>query len=332
MLRLRPILRCVSTSSVIFSSASMATEPIKVEKSALKELRTRTGYSYVNCRKAILEFGNDRLDEAEKWLRELAEKEGWKKAAKLSKRQTKHGLVSAIAEGSRAALVEINCETDFVARGDQFRELVEKVSLASLKSAKTFDPLPGEKISLVFKDFDSLELLDGTSAREALNATINKLGENMIVPPVTLIVSQPGVSLWGYTHPPGGSERVQMGMFAAVVGLEREKEDAFPLEKLGRQICQHIIGMKSETLGEPPEKSTSAAEGQEKDEVKTSSSEAEESGEVTTTQIDDKETCLLRQAFLLNPSQTVFDYVTGHGVKVIDFHRAEIGEKSDEQK
>lgn len=325
MLRLRPILRCVPATSVALVSASFATDPMKVDKAALKHLRSRTGYSYVNCRKALLQFGNDRLEEAEKWLKDMAEKEGWNKAAKLKKRQTKQGLVSAIADGNRAALAEIYCETDFVARSSRFKQLVEKVTLGSLKAAQGFDPLPGEKTSIVFKDFDSLELVDGTLASDSLREAINELGENMIVPPVTLILSQPDVSLWGYAHPPGSGGGVYMGTFASVVALEKEREVGFPIETLGRQLCQQIIGMKAETVGLPPEPDTSPSKTEDGGSRNPASQEEDE--EIHVTQVDEKETSLLRQSFILNPTQTVYDYVSQHGIKVVNFYRAEIGEK-----
>ncbi|VDD86580.1 unnamed protein product [Enterobius vermicularis] len=325
MLRLNTVLRCIPASSFLLSAASVATEPMKIDKAALKQLRSRTGFSYVNCRKALLQFGSDRLDEAEKWMREMAVKEGWDKATKLKSRQTKQGLVSAISDGNRAALVEVYCETDFVARGDPFKSLVEKVAHAAIKSAETFDPLPEEKISLIYKDFDSLNLVDGTPAKDALRGTINEVGENIVVPPVTLVLSQPDVSLWSYAHPPGVIGNVYMGTFASVVGLEKERDDSVPIDKLGRQLCQQIIGMRAEKVGLPPEPNGDKSDSED-NETKAKLSEDEEE-EVT--HIDEKETSLLRQSFMLDPSQTVFDYITGHGVKVVDFYRVEVGEKAN---
>ncbi|PAV70767.1 hypothetical protein WR25_05400 isoform B [Diploscapter pachys] len=106
-----------------FSTAAPA-ETQKIDKEALSKLRKRTGYSFVNCKKALLQCGPDNLAEAEKWLRDNAAKEGWAKAAKLSSRETTQGLVGLQAEGNVATLVELSCETDFVARGESFKNLV----------------------------------------------------------------------------------------------------------------------------------------------------------------------------------------------------------------
>uniref|UniRef100_A0A0K0D2V5 Elongation factor Ts, mitochondrial n=1 Tax=Angiostrongylus cantonensis TaxID=6313 RepID=A0A0K0D2V5_ANGCA len=88
------------------------------------KLRKRTGYSFVNCRKAILQFGPGNLEEAVKWLNQKAQTEGWEKATKLSSRPTTQGLIAVKSTESVAAVTELNCETDFVARGDNFKDLV----------------------------------------------------------------------------------------------------------------------------------------------------------------------------------------------------------------
>uniref|UniRef100_A0A0M3I9F5 Elongation factor Ts, mitochondrial n=1 Tax=Ascaris lumbricoides TaxID=6252 RepID=A0A0M3I9F5_ASCLU len=312
---------------------------------ALKELRKRTGYSYVNCRKALLQYGPERLEDAEKWLRELAAKEGWTKAANLSHRQVKNGLVSVITEGHTAAVVEVNCETDFVARGTDFKNLVELITLSALLASKEYaatssasgerfvvkskligklgENITVSKVQLIVADpgvalfgyahprvFDSLKSTSGdASLREALTSVIGKLGENITVSKVQLIVADPGVALFGYAHPREGTSHVDMGKFVSVVGLRRPH--AGPSETLGPPVVEAEGSNKVESFDRG---------NSEKDE----NSEADE--EVQTTQIDESETRLLHQSFMLNPSQTVYEYVTGHGAKIVDFFRTEIGE------
>uniref|UniRef100_A0A0N5AET6 Elongation factor Ts, mitochondrial n=1 Tax=Syphacia muris TaxID=451379 RepID=A0A0N5AET6_9BILA len=283
MLRLRCMLCSLSPKLGFAALSSAAEQCFKVDKEALKELRSRTGYSYVNCRKALCQFGNDKLEEAEKWLKQMAEKEGWNRATKLKSRVTRQGLVSAIAEGHRAALVRVYCETDFVARGKRFKDLVILSFLTRLWK------------------LESLHLIDGTPASKVLRDLITEIGENIVVPPVTLIASQPEINLWSYAHPPNIAKNVYMGTFASVVGLEGKSKVGFPLEKLGRQLCQQIIGMKYVYF------------------VLTN----------CVTQVDEKETQLLRQSFMLNPSQTVYDYINEHSIKVISFYRIELGEGSN---
>lgn len=95
------------------------------------KLRRKTGYSFVNCKKALETCGGD-LKQAESWLHKQAQKEGWSKAAKLRGRKTKEGLIGLLQEGNTSVLVEVNCETDFVSRNLKFQQLVQQVALGTL--------------------------------------------------------------------------------------------------------------------------------------------------------------------------------------------------------
>ncbi|XP_053518021.1 elongation factor Ts, mitochondrial isoform X5 [Artibeus jamaicensis] len=100
-------------------------------KELLMKLRRKTGYSFVNCKKALETCGGD-LKQAEHWLHEQAQKEGWSKAAKLHGRKTKEGLIGLLQEENTTVLVEVNCETDFVSRNLKFQQLVQQVALGTM--------------------------------------------------------------------------------------------------------------------------------------------------------------------------------------------------------
>nr|XP_035112131.2 elongation factor Ts, mitochondrial isoform X6 [Callithrix jacchus] len=100
-------------------------------KELLMKLRRKTGYSFVNCKKALETCGED-LKQAEIWLHKQAQKEGWSKAAKLQGRKTKEGLIGLLQEGNITVLVEVNCETDFVSRNLKFQQLVQQVALGTM--------------------------------------------------------------------------------------------------------------------------------------------------------------------------------------------------------
>jgi elongation factor Ts len=117
------------------SAAAPNTSPAS-KKEALALLRKRTGYSYTNIRKAIDQFGPEKIDEAEKWLKELAVKEGWAKAAKLGSRVASQGLLAVESSNNAAAVIELNCETDFVARSDVFKHLLEEITQAAIMLEK----------------------------------------------------------------------------------------------------------------------------------------------------------------------------------------------------
>ncbi|XP_037703081.1 elongation factor Ts, mitochondrial isoform X2 [Choloepus didactylus] len=100
-------------------------------KELLMKLRRKTGYSFVNCKKALETCGED-LKQAESWLHKQAQKEGWSKVAKLHGRKTKEGLIGLLQEGNTTVLVEVNCETDFVSRNLKFQQLVHQVALGTM--------------------------------------------------------------------------------------------------------------------------------------------------------------------------------------------------------
>uniref|UniRef100_A0A8C5XHX2 Elongation factor Ts, mitochondrial n=1 Tax=Microcebus murinus TaxID=30608 RepID=A0A8C5XHX2_MICMU len=100
-------------------------------KELLMKLRRKTGYSFVNCKKALETCGGD-LKQAEVWLHKQAQQEGWSKAAKLHGRKTKEGLIGLLQEGNVTVLVEVNCETDFVSKNLRFQQLVQQVALGTM--------------------------------------------------------------------------------------------------------------------------------------------------------------------------------------------------------
>ncbi|PAV58901.1 hypothetical protein WR25_08890 [Diploscapter pachys] len=321
-----------------FSTAAPA-ETQKIDKEALSKLRKRTGYSFVNCKKALLQFGPDNLAEAEKWLRDNAAKEGWAKAAKLSNRETTQGLVGLQAEGNVATLVELSCETDFVARGESFKKLLEELTVSMMHHAEKQPPTELEhRIHVIHHEIDCLSTPEGRPLREVVAMAVGNLGENINVRSLRTFRSPPGTSLFGFSHPREGTNRVPMGRYAALIALKRIYRDGlFPTEKLAHQICQHIIGMRSESLNDPPVASETEQKQENKEEAKQSNAKEEEQDELNefykgnVTTIDENETALLRQAFMLNPRQTVASYLKDHEAEVLDFIRLELGgdKKSD---
>lgn len=137
----------------IYTTRQLYNTGAGLEKSALSALRKKTGYTFANCKKA-LELHNNDVNEvrererkteitnilidsystwqAEKWLNQQAQSLGWSKATKLADRVTTQGLVGVLVNGNRGAMVELNCETDFVARNDTFKRFVDYVSRIAL--------------------------------------------------------------------------------------------------------------------------------------------------------------------------------------------------------
>ncbi len=139
-----------------------------VDTKLIKELREKTGAGINDCREALLESKGD-LKKAE----EILQKKGFEKAAKKGDRETGQGLVESYVHAGRiGVLVELNCETDFVARTDEFKTLAHEIALqvSSMNPKNTEELLKQEYIRDGSKTIDDL-----------VKAAIAKLGENIVL-------------------------------------------------------------------------------------------------------------------------------------------------------
>jgi elongation factor Ts len=130
----------------------------------VKDLRDKTGAGMMDCKAALTETGGD-VEAAIDWLR----KKGMMKAAKKAGRVAAEGLIGVAVGGDAGALVEVNAETDFVARNDQFKDFVKKTADIALKEAGDLD-------KLLNKPMDG-----GASVQQTLTEMVAKIGENMSV-------------------------------------------------------------------------------------------------------------------------------------------------------
>ncbi|KAM8802850.1 elongation factor Ts, mitochondrial isoform 2-T2 [Rhynchonycteris naso] len=271
-------------------------------KELLMNLRRKTGYSFVNCKKALETCVGD-LKQAESWLHEQAQKEGWSKAAKLHGRKTKEGLVGLLQDGNTTVLVEVNCETDFVSRNLKFQQLVQQVAFGTMLHCQSLkDQLP--TYSKGFLNSSELSELPAGPEREGslkdqLALAIGKLGENMTLKRAAWVKVPAGFYVGSYVHGAMHSPSLHslvLGKYGALVICETSEWKA-NLEDLGRRLGQHVVGMAPLSVG---------------------SLDDEPGGEA--------ETKMLSQPYLLDPSITLGQYVQPHGVNVVDFVRFECGE------
>lgn len=284
----RQLFRSMYTNYVLYEAP---------KKSLLSKLRKKTGYTFVNCRKA-LEVNDNDMAKAEQWLKDQAQKEGWSQATKLQSRITTQGLIAMITKNNHGALVEINCETDFVARNKKFHDLAEIIVSTVLKHGMTI-----EQNSLINKTLLHTELItklsadDGKSLGDHSALTIGSIGENVNIRRALCMSVQPGVYLYGCTHPsPINPVPSSFGRYGALVAIKSNKNK----EVLGMQLCQHIIGMNPVKIGNP---------------------KIDEPFD----NIED-EPVMLYQEFLLDPSLSIQQLLQSEQIEVLDFARFEIGE------
>lgn len=266
--------------------------------SALATLRKNTGYSLSICKKALSETDND-IAAAEKWLKEQAQAQGWAKAQKLQGRNTSQGLLGVVIKAQNAAMVEVNCETDFVARNQQFISLLKQVGESCVGQGQggsssdqplTRTVLSNDQVSAVA----SVEA--GKTVGDLVALNIGQLGENIALGQARLFSAGHGVKLAAQCHPSSGEGVEQgwsCGRYAAV--LAYRPPSAFPEgvseEVFIKQLCQHIVGMAPTCLSDE----------------------------------EDRENSLLHQAFLLDEDKKVSEVLDSAGVEVVDFVRAEVG-------
>uniref|UniRef100_A0A182NF87 Elongation factor Ts, mitochondrial n=1 Tax=Anopheles dirus TaxID=7168 RepID=A0A182NF87_9DIPT len=290
------------------------------EKSALAALRKKTGYTFANCKKA-LELHNNDLAKAELWLKEQAQAMGWSKATKLEGRNTAQGLIGVLVQRNAGAMVEVNCETDFVARNVSFQRFVQVASAACVRHLENVEADANlTKVGLNSEALKQLVLEDGKSLGDHLALMIGTVGENASLNRAICYKAPDSIQLTGYVHPAPSEEIPQdvplLGKYGSLLAFKAENHstvqegiDGASLTgaQVARKVCQHIVGMKPERIGEAGKDEPAADK--------------------------DDETCLIHQEYLVDPSYTVGEVLEASRVHIVDFQRFECGEKSktDEQ-
>ncbi|MDE2184506.1 MAG: elongation factor Ts [Alphaproteobacteria bacterium] len=189
----------------------------EITAALVKDLRDKTGAGMMDCKRALSETGGDQ-EAAIDWLR----KHGYAKAAKKAGRVAAEGLVGVAVGGDAGALVEVNSETDFVARNDQFKEFVKSAAQIALTEGGSVEKMLEKPIG-------------GVAMRQALTDLIAKIGENMSVRRAVALAVSPGV-VAHYVHNAMGPELGKIGVLVAL----KSTADKAKLAALGKQIAMHI--------------------------------------------------------------------------------------------
>ena len=198
-----------------------------ISANQIKDLREMTGAGMMDCKKALVETNGNR-DEAVDWLR----KKGLAKAAKKAGRIAAEGLVAVAVSGRSAVVVELNSETDFVARNEQFQQLAEGIAKAALN-------VKGDTEALKASAFPGTS----QSVEEQIAESIAVIGENMNLRRAAYVEVNKGV-ISSYVH---NAVKPGLGKIGVLVALESDKEDA-RIAELGKQIAMHIAAAKPEAL------------------------------------------------------------------------------------
>lgn len=194
---------------------------MEISAKLVKELREKTNAAMMNCKKALEETGGD-LNAAAEYLR----KKGLMDAAKKTSRVAADGLiaVSTGADDKKCTLVELNSETDFVAKNDKFQTLALQISDVCANCAD------------VNQAMDQV-LQDGTKVVDAINALIALVGENITLRRIAHVSVERGI-VSTYLHNASGAG---LGKIGVGIALESNCSNTFALKELGKKLAMHIV-------------------------------------------------------------------------------------------
>ena len=191
----------------------------------VKELRESTGAGMMDCKAALNETAGD-MTAAQDWLR----KKGLSKAAKKAGRVAAEGLIGTKVQGVKGVVVEVNSETDFVARNDLFQGLVKMIADVALDAGADVEEIKATKVGAI-------------TIADAINDTIAKVGENMTLRRAAALNVSKG-AIGQYVH---NSVADGLGKIGVLVGLESPGK-ADELVALGRMVAMHIAASNPQAV------------------------------------------------------------------------------------
>ena len=267
--------------------------------SDVKELREKTGAGMLDCKKA-LEATEGNMEKAIDWLRE----KGISKAAKKEGRIAAEGVCQILVDGNDAVILEVNSETDFVAKNEEFTKFVDYLANIILKND--------------FKDNEEvLNYVDGSETiNDKLISIISKIGEKINFRRFEKVVKEDSQVFGTYKHMGG-----RIGTLVVLDGTT---------EEVARDVAMHAAAMNPTaiTRDQVPAEIVEHESHVIKEQVMQEGKPADIAEKMVAGRLNKfyKEICLEEQAFVKDSSMTVLDYVKNNGGKIVSMIRFEVGE------
>ena len=273
-----------------------------VTASMVKELREKTGAGMMDCKKALQETDGD-MDQAIDYLRE----KGISKAAKKADRIAAEGSAYTLTEGNTAVLFEVNCETDFVTKNDQFKTLLSELAkhLLSQKPANVEEalqqPLHG----------------DGETVETFINNNIAKIGEKLSLRRFIIAEKTDNDAFGAYIH--------MGGNIGVLTVLEGTTDETF-----AKDIAMHIAAVNPRFVSRDAVDAETVEK--EREVLKQQALNEGKPEKIVEKMVEGRlgkffeEICLLEQSFVKDPDQKVKQLVADKGATIADFARYEVGE------
>lgn len=287
-----------------------------ISASLVKELRDKTGAGMMDCKAALTETAGD-LEAAVDWLR----KKGLAKAAKKASRIAAEGLIGIALSPGKGAVVEVNSETDFVARNDQFQGLVRMIAQVALDVGADVEKIKAAKVG-------------STTVEEAISSAIATIGENMTLRRAAELAAKPG-AVASYMHNSVGEGLGKIGVLVALKSTGKADD----LMALGRLVAMQVAASNPQAVD--PSGLDSALVAREKEVIADKARAQGKPDKVIEKIVESglktyyKEVCLLDQPYIHDPAKTVAqalkeaEKTVGAPIAVTGFVRYALGEGID---
>lgn len=270
-----------------------------ISANLVKELRESTGAGMLDCKKA-LEATNGNMEEAITWLRE----KGISKAAKKADRIAAEGLASVLVEGNNAVILEVNSETDFVAKNEEFTSMVESISKTIINSNAT---TVEEALQLT---------VDGESVEQLIINKTAKIGEKLSLRRFEKVTKEDNQAFGSYLH---------MGGKIAVLTVVSDTTS-----EVAKDVAMHAAAMRPVVVRR--EELASDVVNKEREILKEQAMNEGKPAEIAEKMVEGRllkfyqESCLEEQAFIKDDSMNVATYVKNNGGSIAKMIRYEVGE------
>lgn len=271
----------------------------------IKDLRERTGAGMMDCKKALEATEHD-IEKAIEWLRE----NGIAKAAKKGDRVASEGLTKIYIEGNKAILLELNSETDFVAKNEQFLDLLDKIAKAILNSdAKTVE--------------EALEInVDGETLNDLIISATATIGEKITLRRFSILTKNDDQRFVTYSH--------MGGRIGSVLVVEGESCDA------EQQVAMHVAATNPQYLDSS--EIDEAVIAKEREVLRKEALNEGKPENIVDKMVEGRlnkyleEICLVNQQFVVEPDFKVGQVLDNNNIKVLSFARYEVGEGIEKEK
>ena len=268
----------------------------------VKELRAQTGAGMMDCKKALTEVDGN-MEEAVDFLRE----KGMAKAAKKSDRIAAEGLTHIEVDNNTAALLEVNCETDFVTKNDQFKSLLSKLGKHIITKK------PTTVAEALQQDLDS----EGNTVESYINSVVSKIGEKISLRRFEIFTKTNNDSYGSYLHMGG-----RIGVLALLEGTTDEQ--------VAKDIAMHVAAVNPRYVS----RDAVSEEGvsHEREVLKTQALNEGKPEKIVEKMVEGRlskffeDICLLEQSFVKDPDMKVKKFIADKGATVTAFVRYEVGE------